>query len=167
MRVLCARSTDRHDVCDMGLVLFNRMFVKNRNTATGETRWDRPTDEAPAPAAAAETAAAGATATKQEEKEDDGLPPGWKEVKHAATGQVRLCTCVCVRVCVYDATRRPKDAALPGKEINTIQYKCVQTVYVHEATGTKRWDRPSSADDLTSDIAARQQQHAEKCVRCG
>ena len=51
----------------------------------------------------------------------------------------------------------------PYKE-DTTQYNCVQTVYVHEATGTKRWDRPTSADDLTSDIAARQQQHAEKCV---
>jgi hypothetical protein len=47
-----------------------------------------------APAAQAEPAAAvgatGAKAKAEEEKEGNGgLPPGWKEVKHAATGQVR------------------------------------------------------------------------------
>lgn len=44
--------------------------------------------------------------------------------------------------------------------INTLYFPLSQTVYVHEATGTKRWDRPTAADDVTSDIAARQQQHA-------
>lgn len=69
-----------------------------RNTSTGETRWERPTaeDAPPAPttaAAAAAAAKAEAAAQLEEKKEDNnGLPPGWKEVKHAATGQVRACS---------------------------------------------------------------------------
>lgn len=102
--------------------------MKNRNIATGETRWEWPTaDEAPAAPAAPEASTAAGQGGKEAGGGDtnNGLPAGWKEVKHAATGQ---------------------------------------TVYVHEATGTKRWDRPTSADDVSSDIVARQQQHAAKCV---
>lgn len=40
-----------------------------------------------------------------------------------------------------------------------------QTLYLHEATGTKRWDRPASADDVSSDIQARQQAHAAQAAQ--
>lgn len=41
----------------------------------------------------------------------------------------------------------------------------LQTLYLHEATGTKRWDLPTSADDVSSDIQARQQQHAAQAAQ--
>lgn len=101
-------------------------------------------------------------------KEDNnGLPPGWKEVKHAATGQVRACF---YGLGVWKEWRqarlflsldsRPTPSWPPAR-----LPKNRQTLYIHETTGTKRWDRPTSADDVSSDIQARQQAHAAHAVQ--
>lgn len=153
-------------------------LTNRRNTATGETSWERPTARA-ATAATATAAAAKAEAAKPEEKKEEGggdsnnngLPPGWKEVKHAATGQVCACVycCLCflwgggavndlwVSTHTYTHTckHKPIHASLPTHK----------TLYLHEATGTKRWDRPTSAEDVSSDIQARQQQHAAQAAQ--
>lgn len=92
------------------------------------------------------------------------LPAGWKEVKHAATGQVGRggwgvdLLCALGRCGQRLLMRSGAGWCWVGRRA------CLQVYYYHEESKTKRWTPPTSETEVASDIVQRQKEHVARWV---